>query len=85
MPRHRRRPFPPRRALRLGFLQGGWQSPTVIKIKPTQLVGGYGHVNFKLNYWGPTGNNRDVKVDIVKYTPTAGDLQAIRRTGKAKA
>ena len=69
----------------LGFLQGGWQSPTMIKIKPTQLVGGYGHVNFKLNYWGPTGNNRDIKVEIEKYTPTAADLQAIRRTGKGKA
>jgi len=69
----------------LGFLQGGWQSTSMIKIKPTQLVGGYGHVNFKLNYWGPTGNNRDVRVDIVKYTPTAADLQTIRRTGKGKA
>ena len=68
----------------LGFLQGGWQSPTVIKIKPTQLVGGYGHVNFKLNYWGPTGNNRDVRVDIVKYTPTAADLRAIRKGAKEK-
>jgi complex iron-sulfur molybdoenzyme family reductase subunit alpha len=68
----------------LGFLQGGWQSPTVIKIKPTQLVGGYGHVNFKLNYWGPTGNNRDVRVDIVKYTPTAADLRTIRQGTKEK-
>jgi nitrate reductase alpha subunit len=38
-----------------------------VKIKPTQLVGGYGHVQFKLNYWGPTGNNRDVKVQIEKF------------------
>jgi len=51
----------------LGFQGGGWQSLTYIKIKPTQLIGGYGHVNFKLNYWGPTGNNRDVKVDIEKW------------------
>ncbi len=48
----------------LGFQQGGWQSLTYIKIKPTQLVGKYGHVNFRLNYWGPTGNNRDIKVEI---------------------
>jgi complex iron-sulfur molybdoenzyme family reductase subunit alpha len=51
----------------LGFQQGGWQSLTYIKIKPTQLIGGYGHLNFKLNYWGPTGNNRDIKVDIARY------------------
>jgi len=51
----------------LGFQQGGWQSLTYIKIKPTQLIGGYGHLNFKLNYWGPTGNNRDIKVEIAKY------------------
>ena len=64
----------------LGFSRADGSRLTYIKIKPTQLVGGYGHVNFKLNYWGPTGNNRDMKVDIVKYTPTAADLQAIRRT-----
>ena len=50
----------------LGFQQGGWQSLTYIKIKPTQLVGKYGHVNFRLNYWGPTGNNRDIKVEVEK-------------------
>jgi complex iron-sulfur molybdoenzyme family reductase subunit alpha len=51
----------------LGFGEGGWQSLTYIKIKPTQLVGNYGHVAFKLNYWGPTGNNRDIKVQIEKF------------------
>ena len=52
----------------LGFQKGGWQSLTYIKIKPTQLIGKYGHLNFKLNYWGPTGNNRDIRVEIEKYT-----------------
>jgi len=57
----------------LGFQEGGWQSLTYIKIKPTQLVGKYGQLHFKLNYWGPTGNNRDIKVNIEKYTgPVAG-------------
>ncbi|MFH1279233.1 MAG: molybdopterin-dependent oxidoreductase [Candidatus Eisenbacteria bacterium] len=57
----------------LGFQRGGWQSLTYIKIKPTQLVGGYGHLNFRLNYWGPTGNNRDIKVEIERYRgPVAG-------------
>jgi complex iron-sulfur molybdoenzyme family reductase subunit alpha len=51
----------------LGFGAGGWQSLTYIKIKPTQLIGKYGHVEFKLNYWGPTGNNRDIKVEIEKF------------------
>jgi complex iron-sulfur molybdoenzyme family reductase subunit alpha len=51
----------------LGFAEGGWQSLTYIKIKPTQLIGKYGHIEFKLNYWGPTGNNRDIKVEIEKY------------------
>jgi complex iron-sulfur molybdoenzyme family reductase subunit alpha len=51
----------------LGFGAGGWQSLTYIKIKPTQLVGRYGHVSFKLNYWGPTGNNRDIKVEIERF------------------
>jgi nitrate reductase alpha subunit len=50
----------------LGFQHGGWQSLTYIKIKPTQLIGKYGHVNFRLNYWGPTGNNRDIKVEVEK-------------------
>ncbi len=51
----------------LGFQEGGWQSLTYIKIKPTQLIGHYGHLNFKLNYWGPTGNNRDIKVNVERY------------------
>jgi complex iron-sulfur molybdoenzyme family reductase subunit alpha len=50
----------------LGFQQGGWQSLTYIKIKPTQLIGKYGHVVFRLNYWGPTGNNRDTRVEVEK-------------------
>jgi complex iron-sulfur molybdoenzyme family reductase subunit alpha len=52
----------------LGFQQGAWQSMTYIKIKPTQLAGGYGQLHFRLNYWGPTGNNRDIKVQIERYT-----------------
>lgn len=48
-------------------LKGGFQSPTTIRIKPTQLIGKYGHVNFRLNYWGPTGNQKDTRVEIGKY------------------
>ena len=53
----------------LGFQEGGWQSLTYIKIKPTQLIGDYGHIRFRPNYWGPTGNNRDVKVDVERVGP----------------
>lgn len=49
-------------------LRAGWQSPTTIRIKPTQLIGQYGHVNFRLNYWGPTGNQKDTRVEITAYT-----------------
>ena len=49
------------------FQQGGWQTPTTIRIKPTQLVGGYGQLKFKLNYWGPTGNQKDTRVEIRKF------------------
>ncbi|HET8538391.1 MAG TPA: molybdopterin-dependent oxidoreductase [Anaeromyxobacter sp.] len=45
-------------------LNDGWQSPTNIRIKPTQLVGKYAQLNFRLNYWGPTGNQKDTRVDI---------------------
>jgi complex iron-sulfur molybdoenzyme family reductase subunit alpha len=59
----------------LGFQQGGWQSLTYIKIKPTQLVGHYGQLNFKLNYWGPTGNNRDIRVEFEKYTGPIAEFE----------
>jgi complex iron-sulfur molybdoenzyme family reductase subunit alpha len=51
-------------------LDNGWQSPCTIRIKPTQLIGGYGHVRFRLNYWGPTGNQKDTRVQVRKYTGT---------------
>ncbi|MBW4718545.1 nitrate reductase subunit alpha [Saccharothrix obliqua] len=34
-------------------------SLTRLQIKPTHLVGGYGQLSFALNYYGPTGNQRD--------------------------
>jgi complex iron-sulfur molybdoenzyme family reductase subunit alpha len=65
----------------LGFQNGGWQSLTYIKIKPTQLVGKYGHLNFKLNYWGPTGNNRDIRVEIAKYSGPIAEFEPYSPTG----
>lgn len=43
----------------------GWQSPVTIRIKPTQLIGRYGQMNFRLNYFGPTGNQKDTRVEVV--------------------
>ncbi len=50
------------------FAQGSWQTTTTIRIKPTQLAGDYGQLKFKLNYWGPTGNQKDTRVEVRKYT-----------------
>jgi len=45
---------------------GSWQAVTTIRINPTQLAGGYGQLNFRLNYWGPTGSQKDTLVEVVK-------------------
>ncbi|WP_169733909.1 nitrate reductase subunit alpha [Crossiella equi] len=34
-------------------------SLTRVQIKPTHLIGGYGQLSFAINYYGPTGNQRD--------------------------
>lgn len=52
---------------RYNFEKGGFQSPTTIRMKPTQLVGGYGQLEFRFNYWGPTASQRDTRVNIRKY------------------
>lgn len=52
---------------RYNFEKGGFQSPTTIRIKPTQLAGGYGQLKFVPNYWGPTANQRDTRVNVRKY------------------
>jgi complex iron-sulfur molybdoenzyme family reductase subunit alpha len=46
--------------------RSNFQATVPIRIKPTQLVGGYGQLHFGLNYWGPTGVNRDTRVDVEK-------------------
>jgi complex iron-sulfur molybdoenzyme family reductase subunit alpha len=50
------------------FMDNNYQSPTNIRIKPTQIAGGYGQLKFRLNYWGPTGNQKDTRVQIRKLT-----------------
>lgn len=45
---------------------GTHNSPTRIYMKPTHMIGGYGQLSYGFNYYGPTGNQRDVNVIIRK-------------------
>jgi nitrate reductase alpha subunit len=45
---------------------GTHNSPTKIHIKPTHFVGGYAQLSYGFNYYGPTGNQRDLKIFIRK-------------------
>ncbi len=48
-------------------LSGGTHnSPTMIHVKPTHFIGGYAQLSYGFNYYGPTGNQRDLKVIIRK-------------------
>jgi len=50
---------------------GGSESVLPIRISPTALVGNYGHLKFKPNYYGPGGTNRDVRVEVKRYLGAA--------------
>ncbi|MDP4224212.1 MAG: molybdopterin-dependent oxidoreductase, partial [Bacteroidota bacterium] len=56
-------PKSPSRGYRRG---GGHNSLTRIHLKPNLLVGGYGQFTYHINYWGPTGVNRDTFVLVQK-------------------
>ncbi|MFD2657080.1 nitrate reductase subunit alpha [Gracilibacillus thailandensis] len=45
---------------------GTHNSPTKIHMKPTHMIGGYGQLSYGFNYYGPTGNQRDLHVVIRK-------------------
>jgi len=45
---------------------GTHNSPTRIHIKPTHMIGGYAQLSYGFNYYGPTGNQRDLNVVIRK-------------------
>jgi nitrate reductase alpha subunit len=45
---------------------GGHNSLTRVRLKPTLMLGGYGQFTWSMNYWGPTGNNRDTFVLVRK-------------------
>lgn len=49
----------------LSGLRGGTNNAvTKILMKPSHLIGGYGQLSYSLNYYGPTGNQRDHVVVI---------------------
>ncbi len=56
--------------LYMDLIEGGSQSVCPIRLQPTQLVGDYGHLLFRPNYYGPGGNQRDVRVEMRRYTDT---------------
>jgi nitrate reductase alpha subunit len=39
-------------------------SPTRVNVQPTAMVGGYGQLSYFINYYGPTGVNRDNTVIV---------------------
>ncbi|MGG3937920.1 nitrate reductase subunit alpha [Anoxybacillus kestanbolensis] len=45
---------------------GTHNSPTRIHVKPTHMIGGYAQLGYGFNYYGPTGNQRDLNVIIRK-------------------
>jgi nitrate reductase alpha subunit len=47
---------------------GGHNSLTRVRLKPNLMVGGYAQFTFALNYWGPTGCNRDTHI-LVRRLP----------------
>lgn len=56
----------PKSPLRGNRRAGGHNSLTRARLKPVLMMGGYGQFSFHLNYWGPTGVNRDTHVMVRK-------------------
>ncbi|MCK5720010.1 MAG: nitrate reductase subunit alpha [Thiomargarita sp.] len=56
----------PKSPLRGGRRAGGHNSLTRTRLKPVLMMGGYAQFTFHLNYWGPTGVNRDTHVMVRK-------------------
>lgn len=54
--------------LYMDMIEGGSQSVIPIRINPTSLVGNYGHLLFRPNYYGPGGVNRDARIEVKRYT-----------------
>jgi nitrate reductase alpha subunit len=45
---------------------GATNSLTRVRLKPNLMAGGYGQFTYHLNYWGPTGCNRDTHILVRK-------------------
>ncbi|MHB9092193.1 MAG: molybdopterin dinucleotide binding domain-containing protein, partial [Chloroflexota bacterium] len=56
----------PKSPLRGNRRAGGHNSLTRARLNPVLMAGGYGQFTFALNYWGPTGFNRDTFVYVRK-------------------
>ena len=50
--------------------------PTAGLLKPTSLVGGYGHITFQAPDYVPNQTYHDLTVNFEKYTPPPGDPRA---------
>ena len=60
--------------LYMDLIEGSTQSVLPVRINPTSLVGNYGHLVFRPNYYGPGGVQRDSRVEVKRYlgaTPMA--------------
>ncbi|MEW6443173.1 MAG: nitrate reductase subunit alpha [bacterium] len=51
---------------RSGQRGGTHNSVTRILVKPTQMIGGYAHLSYGFNYYGPTGAQRDEVIVVRK-------------------
>lgn len=56
--------------LYMDLIEGSSQSVVPVRINPTHLVGNYGHLVFRPNYYGPAGTQRDARVEVKRYTGT---------------
>ena len=50
----------------VGTRGSGHNGPTHIHVKPTHMIGGYGQLSYGFNYYGTTGNQRDIMVVVRK-------------------
>ncbi|MBX5476431.1 MAG: hypothetical protein IRZ18_04820 [Clostridia bacterium] len=50
---------------------GGHNSLTRIRVKPTQMIGGYAQLSYAFNYYGPNGSQRD-EIIVVRRAVGAG-------------
>jgi complex iron-sulfur molybdoenzyme family reductase subunit alpha len=53
--------------LYMDLIEGSTQSVLPVRINPTSLVGNYGHLVFRPNYYGPGGVQRDARVEVKRY------------------